>query len=120
MFGSSWSASGMPSRPLMTPQHSRGASRRAWAMIAARIAAGSGKVSAGAVIRSTGAAGHRRDDSDLVAGVEAGRLAGAVADVFSVDEDVDEAPDAAVRLAEPLPQPRVAGVQPGQQLADRA
>src|SRR5574337_1840679 len=53
------------------------------------------------------AARDRRDDGDVVALLQGGLLALEEADVLLVDVDVDEPPDLAALLDQPLPEPGV-------------
>ena len=65
-------------------------------------------------------AGHRRDDADLVAGLDDGGGAGLLPHVGAVDEDVDEAADLAVVVADAFDQAGVAVAEVVEDFGDGA
>src|SRR3990167_5725952 len=65
------------------------------------------------------ASGDRRDDGDLVAVLHGGRIALQEPDVFLIHEDVHEAPQLALRVADALLDAGVAPLEIGEELCHR-
>src|SRR5688572_10743013 len=81
----------------------------------------SGPISGSAICRANRSAstGNGRDDRDLVRVLDRRIQVLEEANVFVVGEDVDEAPDLAAVVADPLLDPRILRLEAGDQRADR-